>query len=225
VKDEPMLLYIAGVLSAAEVEAIHAFVAKRPEAFHDGRKTAGAHARAVKRNEQAGKEVADKVRAKVEAALMANDVFRSAARPKRFVHMLLSRYQPGMEYGSHVDDAVMGGMRTDLSFTLFLSEPDSYEGGALIIEGTEGETPVKLPVGAMVLYPSTTLHRVEPVSSGERLAVAGWVRSLIRSAEQREILFDLDTAIAQLNRAGVERAALDRLMKSRSNLLRRWVED
>ena len=220
-----MLLYIADVLAAADVAAIRTLVAERSDAFYDGRKTAGSHARAVKRNEQASKEVAEKVRARVEAALMGSDVFRSAARPKRFIHMLLSRYHPGMEYGSHVDDALMAGTRTDLSFTLFLSDPDTYDGGALVIEGTEGETPVKLPAGAMVLYPSTTIHRVEPVTTGERLAVAGWVRSLIRSADHREILFDLDTAIAQLSRAGAERAVLDRLMKTRSNLLRQWVED
>ena len=158
-------------------------------------------------------------------ALLANTAFRSIARPKDFVNMLASRYQPGMAYGTHVDNALMGGVRTDLSFTLFLKEPDSYEGGALVIEGNDGESEIKLPAGSLVLYPTTTLHHVSEVTSGERLAIVGWVRSYVRSHENRETLFDLENSIASLRLANVDRAILDRLLKVKANLMRGWVED
>jgi PKHD-type hydroxylase len=128
---------------------------------------------------------------KVEQALLHHEVFVAAARPKRLVRLLISRYEPGMTYGTHVDDALMDGVRPDLSFTLFLSDPATYEGGALVIEDTYGERMVKLPAGELILYPSTTLHRVDPVTSGVRLAAVGWVRSYVRDPEHREILFDL----------------------------------
>jgi PKHD-type hydroxylase len=108
---------------------------------------------------------------------------------------------------------------------LFLSAPESYGGGELVVEGNDGETAVKLPAGSLVLYPTTSLHRVNPVTRGERLAVVGWVRSYIRSPEQRETLFDLDSVVAALREAHVERATLDRLFKVRANLLRMWAED
>jgi PKHD-type hydroxylase len=122
-----------------------------------------------------------------------------------------------------VDDALMGGLRTDLSFTLFLSDPDTYQGGALEIEDDFAPREVRLNAGDLILYPSTTLHRVTPVTSGERLAVVGWVQSLIRSEAQRDILFDLDQAIATLEQTGAARPATDRLSKARSNLLRLWA--
>jgi PKHD-type hydroxylase len=119
----------------------------------------------------------------------------------------------------------MAGIRTDLSFTLFLSDPDSYDGGALVIDGSDGENEVKLPAGSLVLYPTTTLHRVQEVTRGERLAVVGWVRSFIRNAEDREILFDLENVIASLRSNNADRALLDHILKIRANLLRKWVED
>lgn len=167
--------------------------------------------------------------AKIEKALRAHPVFCSAARPRAITKLLVSRYESGMTYGRHVDDALMGGRRSDLSFTLFLSEPESYEGGELVIERSEGERGVKLPAGQLVLYPSRTLHRVEPVRAGVRLAAVGWIESQVRSGEQREILFDLDRSIELLRGAGAEggaaqEEALDLLLKTRSNLLRDWIE-
>jgi PKHD-type hydroxylase len=129
-----------------------------------------------------------------------------------------------MEYGAHVDDAIISGMRTDLSFTLFLEELDSYEGGALVIETTAGEEEIRLPAGSMIVYPSSTLHRVQPVTRGVRRAAVGWVSSFLRSPEQREMLFDLDTAIEEMRRLETPRAVLDRIIKTRSNLMRMWVE-
>jgi PKHD-type hydroxylase len=152
-------------------------------------------------------------------------VFKAAAMPKSFVKLLVSRYLPGMEYGTHVDDALMGGVRTDMSFTLFLCDPGTYDGGELVIEGNDGDTEVKLPAGHLVLYPTTTLHRVAPVTRGERLVVVGWVRSFIRSGEDREILFDLENVIAASRAASIDRGILNRLLKVKANLLRKWVED
>ena len=156
---------------------------------------------------------------------MAHAVFKAAARPKKLTGMLVSRYGTGMSYGLHVDDALMGGVRTDLSFTVFLAEPESYEGGELLIEGNDGTNAIKLAAGSAVVYPTTSLHHVSEVTNGERLVVVGWVRSYIRSGDQREILFDLDQSVAQLREAGAERAILDRILKTRANLMRMWAED
>jgi PKHD-type hydroxylase len=130
-----------------------------------------------------------------------------------------------MEYGSHVDDAIMQGMRTDVSFTLFLSDPDSYDGGALIIQTPAGEDAVKLPAGSLVAYPSTTLHRVEPLSRGTRLAAVGWARSYVRDAAQRELLFELNTVRQSLFKQSGKTPDFDLLSKTSTNLLRMWAED
>lgn len=220
-----MILYIHNVIDRAHLQAIFEKVQADPEAFGEGRKTAGWHAKAVKNNEQAQGAAAQAISDMIAKTLLAHPVFRAAAMPKQFVKILLSRYRPGMAYGTHVDDALMGGVRTDLSFTLFLADPASYEGGALIVEGNDGDTDVKLPAGSLVLYPATSLHRVDPVTRGERLAVAGWVRSYIRSHEDREILFDLENTIVALRETKVNRAIMDRLFKVRANLIRKWAED
>lgn len=137
--------------------------------------------------------------------------------------MLFSRYTPGMSYGTHVDNAVMAGKRTDLSFTLFLSDPRSYEGGELVMQDNGAERAFKLPAGQMILYPTSVPHRVAEVASGARLAAVGWVRSYIRDTGEREILFDLDNAIAGLS--ADQKDVEMRLSKVRSNLIRRWMED
>lgn len=193
--------------------------------YEDGRRTAGALAQRVKRNAQAVPGPArDAVIAKVQAALMAHGGFASAARPKGFVRMLASRYEGGQTYGTHVDDAIMDGARTDLSFTLFLSDPETYDGGGLVVQDRAEDRLVRLGAGEVVLYPSDTLHRVEPVTRGTRYAVVGWVTSWLRDPRQREMLFDLDQAIA-FERAGrADDAQLDRLAQLRSNLLRLWAE-
>lgn len=219
-----MYLVIADVLKTGEVdEARRTLEAAQ---FVDGRATAGWHARSVKHNLQAGRgdRGIEGLKTALAARIEENALFRMFARPHRLSPLILSRYEPGMAYGSHVDDAMIGGMRTDVSFTLFLDDPTSYDGGALVIETTAGEEEVKLPAGSMVVYPSTTLHRVEPVSRGARRAAVGWARSLVRHAEQREILFDLDTTVEELRRTDAPRPVLDRIMKTRSNLLRMWID-
>ncbi len=218
-----MFLAVENVLSEAEAAAIRA--AAEAMDFADGRRTAGAIAQSVKANDQAiASDDLDAVRGKVTAALRAHPVFNSAARPKALTPQILSRYRQGQTYGMHVDDALMMGIRTDLSYTLFLSDPESYEGGALIVADTVEERAFKLRAGDLVLYPSTTLHRVEPVASGTRLAVVGWVQSWVKAAEEREMLFDLDRAIASLGVAEDNRPLRDILVKTRSNLIRKWAD-
>ena len=218
-----MMLLIDSLLTKAEVGALRD--AALTLNFGDGRATAGAHARVVKANDQAlPSPDLDAVLAKVETTLAASPLFRSAARPKALTRLVLSRYRPGQTYGLHVDDALMQGLRTDLSFTLFLAEPETYDGGALIIEDTFEARAIKPAAGDLILYPSTTLHRVEAVTRGERLAVVGWVQSLIRDGVPREILFDLDQAVDACFAAEGKSAQFDRLAKTRSNLLRMWAE-
>ncbi|MGV8989588.1 MAG: Fe2+-dependent dioxygenase [Cypionkella sp.] len=217
------MIVIDNLLSAAEISALRDAALDLP--FGDGRATAGAHARAVKANDQALPcPELDAILGKVEQALAASPLFRSAARPKAVSKLILSRYRDGHTYGLHVDDALMQGLRTDLSFTLFLAEPDAYDGGALIVEDMFEARAIKLAAGEMILYPASTLHRVEPVGRGERLAVVGWVQSLIRDAAQREVLFDLDLVIEACFAEGGKTEVFDRLAKTRSNLLRMWAE-
>ncbi|NWN84224.1 MAG: Fe2+-dependent dioxygenase [Halomonas sp.] len=199
-------------------------------AFRDGRETAGWHARTVKHNQQADgrhPEIAE-LHTAVAKDLQANPLFQMAARPRRMKPMMFSRYREGMSYGNHVDDAVMGtpqgAMRTDLSFTLFLNDPDNYDGGELLIDSSAGEQTYKLPAGALILYPSSTLHRVVPVTRGERLAVVGWAQSQVRDSQQREILFDLDTTRRQEFEANGKTRTFDMLSKSLANLLRMWAD-
>lgn len=221
-----MILQIANVLSGAELTALRDLLS-REEVFKDGRQTAGWRARERKANLQATPESPLVIGAsrKVAAALERNEIFQAAARPKKVLKLLFSRYEAGMAYGWHVDDAMMAGQRTDLSFTLFLSEPDSYEGGELVIERSEGERSFKLSAGQLVLYPSTTLHRVAPVADGVRLAAVGWIRSLIRDEAARELLFDLDQAAHLLRHSSELERVIDLILKARSNLMRRWVDD
>jgi PKHD-type hydroxylase len=221
-----MLLHIAAVLAAPEIAALRDILSEA-SLFRDGRATAGWHARDRKNNLQADADAPLVAGAlcKIETALRANEVFEAAARPGRIAGLLLSRYGPGMGYGTHVDDALMAGGRTDLAFTLFLADPETYDGGELVIERAEGERGFKLPAGDLVLYPATTLHRVAPVTRGIRLAAVGWVRSLVRGGEQRELLFDLDQVAALLRDGDRSGRALDLVLKIRGNLLRRWAED
>ncbi len=219
-----MIVAIADILSGADLEEVRNGLSSA--AFIDGRATAGWEAKGVKANLQArtGPQVA-RLRELVEARLLAHPVFALAARPKQILGPLFARYDPGHAYGAHVDDALIGGVRTDISFTVFLSPPEHYRGGELIIDTAAGEEAFKLAAGSMVLYPAMTLHRVAPVEHGERLAAAGWVRSLIRDPTRRELLFDLDTARRRLFAAHGKTEEGDLLAKCAVNLMRLWCED
>ena len=220
-----MKLHIADVLPPARIASMRLALEREEASFSPGKATAGWQAREVKNNDQSAGPAAQEVMEDIRAALMANPVFLSAARPKAFVKTLVSRYRPGMAYGTHTDDALMGGMRNDLSFTCFLSEPADYDGGELVLEGNEGEETVKPPAGSVFLYPTTALHHVAEVTRGERLAVVGWVRSFIRDAQKREMLFDLDQTVAALRQMQAERQVMNRVSKTRNNLIRMWAED
>jgi len=219
-----MQIVIGNVLSAAEIALVRAALSRAT--FEDGRETAGFAARLVKNNQQAANDrKIETVRKLVEERILGNDLFALAVRPKALTPVMFSRYEPGMQYGSHVDDALMQGMRTDVSFTLFLSDPESCDGGELVIESASGEDAVKLAAGSLVAYPSTALHHVSPVTRGERLAAVGWARSYVRDPAHREMLFDLDTARRQMFAREGKSAEYDLVSKSLANLLRMWVED
>ena len=218
-----MLMTIADVLSPAESEEIRAMLGSMR--FEDGRATAGWSAKLVKDNEQAREGAAlSLLRERVTKAIMDNEVFSLAARPKALTPLIFARYGAGKEYGSHVDNPLMHGIRTDVSFTLFLADPDSYDGGELVIESASGEEEVKLPAGHLVAYDSTSLHRVAPVTRGERLVAVGWAQSYVRDSAKRELLFDLETAkrglFAQLGKT----PEFDLVAKAGANLFRMWAE-
>ena len=217
-----MILCIGSVLDRQSLEAVHGDLGTL--SFRDGRTTAGWAARPVKKNLQAVGDAAGHARIcqLVLQKLAANEVLLAAALPRLFSPLLISRYEVGMSYGAHVDDAIMGSppMRTDLSFTLFLSQPDDYAGGDLIMEQSDGDHGFKLEAGSLVLYPSTTLHRVEPVTMGTRTVVVGWIQSLCADPRMREILFDLSRVRKSLFEQDPASPMLNLINKSYSNLLR-----
>ncbi|MBW4664388.1 MAG: Fe2+-dependent dioxygenase [Chroococcus sp. CMT-3BRIN-NPC107] len=221
-----MILCIDNILTSTELETA---IAKLETAkFIDGKATAGWHARLVKNNSQLpqGSTALEIVRDIINVALQRHVLFQMAVRPHIIRPITISRYDIGMTYGTHVDNAVMHDplMRSDVSMTLFLSDPASYEGGELIIESTQGEAGFKLPAGAAIVYPSSTLHRVEAITKGVRLAAVTWIQSIVRDPQQREILFDLDTARQTLFEASGKSPAFDLISKSHANLLRQWME-
>lgn len=217
------MLHINGVLTPDECRAIREALADET-VWRDGRDTAKGHARAVKENLQGdlSKPTVKGVIGKIEAALKENETFQAAAQPEKIARMALNQYGTGMSYGDHVDAAYIHDTRTDLSFTLFLSAPEEYEGGDLVIQNAGHDDAIKGPAGSLLLYPSTAVHRVEPVKSGKRLACIGWVKSRIRSREQREMLFELETALADLRAINAPAPIYTRLLNLRNNLLRHF---
>jgi PKHD-type hydroxylase len=219
-----MLIAIADILSADEIA--HARDTLSRARFADGKSTAGWAARQVKDNLQAvpAPEI-EALRHSFEARLRAHPTFSLAVRPHHVMGPMFSRYEAGHAYGTHVDDALLGGHRSDVSFTLFLSDPDTYEGGELVLDSAFGEEAIKLSAGSVIAYPATLLHRVAPVTHGVRLAAVGWVRSHVRDAAQRELLFDLDTARRRLFDRDGKTDEGDLLARCTANLLRMWCED
>jgi PKHD-type hydroxylase len=225
-----VIVPIAGVLDAETLARLRALLGAAR--FEDGRRTAGWHAREVKANEQAaaGDPAVREAGAMVSAALLANPVFRAAALPRRLRPVIFARYPGEGAYGAHTDDALMGlsepggPMRADVSVTVFLADPGAYGGGELVIEGTGGEAAYKLEAGCALAYPATTLHRVAPVTGGERLVAVTWAQSLVRDPAAREVLFDLDTARRGVFAEGGNSDTFRLLAKTHTNLLRRWAE-
>ncbi|MEL6398398.1 MAG: Fe2+-dependent dioxygenase [Cyanobacteria bacterium J06626_4] len=217
-----MIFQIPDVLSADELSQVQTTLATAE--FIDGKLTAGWYAKQVKHNQQIKGTEAKDVRELIRQTLTRHPLFQAAVRPKQVHSLLLSRYGVGMEYGRHVDNALMGNQRSDVSFTVFLSEPQDYNGGELVVEGAADEQSYKLAAGTAIIYPSSTLHRVEPVTQGTRLVAVGWVQSWIRDAAKRELLFDLDTVRRSLYTQSGKTNEFDLLSKSLANLMRQWVE-
>ncbi len=221
-----MLLQIPGVLNKDQVETVMRELGQG--AYEDGRASAGLIARDVKKNLQVKRdaEAAKKCAPLILEALRRNATFYSIALPHRIFGPIFNRYDVGMTYGSHVDNAIMAddrSVRSDVSATLFLSPPDSYDGGELVLQEHQSERRIKLPPGSMVVYSSTNVHRVEPVKRGTRIAAIFWIQSLVRDESRREILHDLNEILAGLHDKldGNEQMALASIY---SNLMRQWAE-
>jgi len=222
-----MLLAIDNILTSEELaKAREQFTKAR---FGDGRVTAGELAAKVKNNLQLPANAAETqtLTGIVHNALNRNPLFVSAALPKVVCQPLFNRYISGMDFGIHVDNAIRVGavtFRTDVSGTLFLSEPEDYEGGELVIEDTYDVQAIKLPAGSLVLYPSGSLHRVEPITGGHRDVAVFWVQSMVRDVAQRSLLFQLDAAIQSLRARDTASPEIVPLISTYHNLLRMWAD-
>lgn len=225
-----MLLHIPRVLTESQVGRGRALL--EDAKWVDGRTTAGHLSARAKHNLQVaeGTPEARELGEVIVTALERTPLFMSAALPRRVFPPLFNRYEPGMAFGAHVDNAIrqVAGsplrVRTDLSATLFLSGPDEYEGGELVVDDTYGAHTVKLPAGDMILYPASSLHRVNPVTRGARLASIFWVQSMVRDDGERSLLFDLDMAIGRVTESAPDDPAVVALTACYHNLLRRWSE-
>lgn len=227
-----MLLHVAGVLDASELA--HARARLADARWADGRVTAGAQSARAKNNGQLAETdpIAIELGALVRNALARSVTFFAGALPRRIYPPLFNRYESGQSFGFHIDNAIrydrsQGGaepVRTDLSATLFLADPDAYDGGELVIEDSFGTHDVKLPAGDLVLYPGTSVHRVLPVTRGARVASFFWIQSLVRSESHRRLLFELDVAIQRLTKSVPDAPELVRLTGIYHNLLREWSD-
>ncbi|MEB3290388.1 MAG: Fe2+-dependent dioxygenase [Leptolyngbya sp.] len=222
-----MIVCIDSLLSSADLATIHDLL--QTAEFVDGKLTAGTFAKTVKHNDQikGDSDIAQAIRNLIQPALLKNPLFQAIARPKAIRPLLISRYTPGMAYGWHTDNAVMGDSpphRSDISLTVFLSDPAAYDGGELMLDTGLGHQTIKLAAGSAIVYPSTYLHQVTEVTQGVRFAAVTWVQSQVRSAHHREILFDLDTVRRSLFEKDGKTTEFDLLSKTHANLLRQWVE-
>ena len=224
-----MLLHIPDVLSREQVTQMRS--ALNAADWTDGRETVGAQGAMVKRNQQLPdtSPLRQQLGQTVLSALANHPLYHAATLPLRTLPPRFNRYEGGGQYGFHIDGAVMGlpsggHLRSDISCTLFLNEPNDYDGGELIVNDTYGEHEVKLPAGDLIVYPSSSLHRVQAVTRGTRLAAFFWVQSLVRDDSRRRLLFELDTSIQTLTRSGADADALLQLTGVYHNLLRQWAE-
>ncbi len=225
-----MLLQIPNVLTSEQVAECRRMLEQAE--WVDGRVTAGHQSARAKDNMQLpeGHPAARQLGDMILSALERSPLFMSAALPLRVFPPLFNRYEGGQSFGNHVDNAIRQvtntphRVRTDLSATLFLAAPEEYEGGELLVEDTYGLHRVKLPAGHLILYPASSLHRVQPVTRGSRLASFFWVQSMVRDDGERTLLFDLDTAIQRLSVDAPEHPSVVQLTSVYHNLLRRWAD-
>ncbi|MEE8380129.1 MAG: Fe2+-dependent dioxygenase [Gammaproteobacteria bacterium] len=223
-----MLIEIPNVLDASKLSSIRDMLEKVE--FIDGKHSAGQAASRVKNNQEMkqGTQQAEFLDHLLMSSLAENTDFRSGALPYRVAQPVFARYTQGMLYGDHVDDPIMGSglekFRTDVSITVFLNDPDDYDGGELIISTTYGEKAVKLPAGSAVLYPSASVHRVTEITRGERLAAIVWIQSMVRDPGQRELLYQLDQARNQLLVYKPDAPETKQVDRSYVNLIRMWSD-
>ena len=222
-----MLARIDHLISAKNLVRIRELLDASP--FVDGKLSAGMVARGVKNNQEMNPESAhfQELNELVMSNLVRHPKYKSAAWPKRVAAPFYARYEPGMEYGEHVDDPVMGQgdlYRTDISTTIFLNEPDEYDGGELTIMDTYGKRQIKLPAGSAVVYPSHSRHFVAPVTRGVRLVAVTWAQSTIRDPAKREMLHELNQAREQLFKELPDSEATRKVSATFNNLVRRWIE-
>ncbi|NVZ17441.1 MULTISPECIES: Fe2+-dependent dioxygenase [unclassified Pseudomonas] len=225
-----MLIEIPALLSAEEVEVAVATLLDQP--WVDGKVTAGQRSARAKNNRQLSEDapVAIRLGEQILSRLSDNALFMSAALPKKIYPPLFNRYSGGEAFDWHIDNAIRGlkgvreRVRTDISATLFLADPASYDGGELVIRDTFGEHAVKLPAGHLLIYPGSSLHKINPVTRGERIASFFWIESLVREDSQRQLLLDMDVAIQRLTAQHADDHALLQLSGAYHNLLRRWSD-
>ena len=211
------------LLNSEELEILRKNLEKEPLLWENGKLTAGKHAAEGKNNLQLRRDsdLSIKFSGLITKKILSNELIKSFALPKKIHGTIFSKSTSGMKYGRHIDNAYMSSGRADLSFTVFLSSEDKYEGGALSIENLNSEEKFKLSAGEIIIYPSTYLHSVEEVLDGERLVFIGWIESYVKSIEEREYLFDLDAAARSLLAKYGRSNEVDLIFKSYSNLLRR----
>lgn len=225
-----MMLHVPEVLSREQVAECRRILDNAE--WGDGKATTGVQSAQAKRNWQLpeGSPALEHLREIVTSALMANPLFFSAALPQRILPPYFNRYEGGGYFGNHVDNAIRYahgsplGLRTDVSTTLFFSDPDEYEGGELIVEDTYGSHVARLPAGDAIVYPSTSLHRVEPVTKGARICSFLWTQSMVRDDWRRTMLFDLDVTIQKLRQQVGDTPEVIALTSHYHNLLRQWAE-
>ena len=211
------------LLNSEELEILLKNLAKVESSWEDGKQTAGKHAAKVKNNLQLRRDsdLSKNFSRLITKKILGNELIKSFALPKKVHGTIFSKSTKGMKYGRHIDNAFMSTGRADLSFTIFLSCKDNYDGGSLSIENLNSEEKFKLNAGEIIIYPSTYLHSVEEVLNGERLVFIGWIESYVKSIEEREYLFDLDAAARSLLAKYGRSNEVDLIFKSYSNLLRR----
>ncbi|KKJ00913.1 Fe2+-dependent dioxygenase [Prochlorothrix hollandica] len=223
-----MILEISDILTPNVFKQLQESLgqAEKQGQFIDGKATAGWNAKTVKQNLQLSKTAPchGPAHAHVTQALHDHHLVQSAVRPRHIHSLLFSRYDIGMAYGSHTDNALMGQWRSDVSFTLFLNAPQDYHGGELVIETSTKTESYKLEANTVLLYPSSSLHWVNPITEGVRWAAVGWIQSWVRDPARRELLFDLDVVRRSLFAQQGKTVEFDLLSKSVSNLLRQWVD-
>ncbi|MBD3620134.1 MAG: Fe2+-dependent dioxygenase [Chromatiales bacterium] len=225
-----MLLHIPNVLNRNDLEHVHGLLGKAR--FVDGKLSAGMAAKRVKNNQEVAREetqLLQQLNNVVMGRLVQHPIYLNAALPLRIATPFYARYGQGMTYGDHVDDPVMGPgpgqqYRSDLSITVFLNDPGDYEGGELVVRTSFGDRSIKLPAGDAIMYPSSSIHHVAEITSGERVVAVTWLQSMIRDPQKRELLYELNQAREQLLKSAPEAAETKQVDRSYVNLVRMWSE-